>query len=157
MNRHIIAGEIKSVIGKAGLSVKDAAKFLGVNRVTLSRLLNGHSELSIDMACRCQKIFNLNASDLLHKQLQIKISYYYDEKKENYKIGFEENAALYECECGNLLSMLEIKSYNLCINCKKCGSALFYIIETLDCLEKKRGKKIGLYKKTKFEKEERNE
>lgn len=38
-----------------GLSVTDAAEHLGVARHTLSRLLNGHSGISPDMAIRLEK------------------------------------------------------------------------------------------------------
>ena len=40
----------------AGLSVTDASKRLGVNRTTLSRLLNGHAGISPDMALRLSKL-----------------------------------------------------------------------------------------------------
>lgn len=36
----------------AGLTVKEAAKRLDVDRTTLSRLLNGHAGISADMAVR---------------------------------------------------------------------------------------------------------
>lgn len=40
------------ILPELGLSVTEAAKQLGVNRVTLSRLLNGKSGISADMALR---------------------------------------------------------------------------------------------------------
>ncbi|MGX2969725.1 HigA family addiction module antitoxin [Ursidibacter sp. B-7004-1] len=40
------------ILPELGLSVTDAAKQLGVNRVTLSRLLNGKSAISAEMALR---------------------------------------------------------------------------------------------------------
>ncbi len=43
------------VLPELGLSVTQAAKQLGVNRVTLSRLLNGKSAISADMAIRLHK------------------------------------------------------------------------------------------------------
>ena len=46
----------KIIIDSAGLSVTDAAKMLGVDRTTLSRLLNGHSGISADMALRLSKL-----------------------------------------------------------------------------------------------------
>ncbi len=47
-------GEIikEDVLEAEGLSVTDAAKQLGVTRVTLSRLLNGRTGVSVDMALR---------------------------------------------------------------------------------------------------------
>ena len=40
----------------AGLSVTDAAQALGINRTTLSRLLNGHTGVSAEMALRLSKL-----------------------------------------------------------------------------------------------------
>ncbi|OOF46582.1 addiction module antidote protein, HigA family [Rodentibacter trehalosifermentans] len=42
----------EDILPELGLSVTEAAKQLGVNRVTLSRLLNGKSGISADMALR---------------------------------------------------------------------------------------------------------
>lgn len=42
----------KDILPELGLSVTVAAKQLGVNRVTLSRLLNGKSAISAEMALR---------------------------------------------------------------------------------------------------------
>lgn len=42
------------VLPALGLSVTDAAKQLGVARVTLSRVLNGHAAVSPEMALRIQ-------------------------------------------------------------------------------------------------------
>ena len=39
------------------LSVTEAAKFLGVSRTTLSRLINGQAGVSADMAIRLAKAF----------------------------------------------------------------------------------------------------
>lgn len=44
------------LINGANLSVTDAAHKLQVNRVTLSRLLHGHSGISPDMALRLSKL-----------------------------------------------------------------------------------------------------
>lgn len=51
-------GEIihEILINGANLSVKEAAQKLKVNRVTLSRLLNGHSGISPEMALRLSKL-----------------------------------------------------------------------------------------------------
>ena len=40
----------------AGLSVTEAAQALSVNRTTLSRLLNGHTGISAEMALRLSKL-----------------------------------------------------------------------------------------------------
>lgn len=42
----------EDILPELGLSVTEAAKQLGVNRVTLSRLLNGKSSITADMALR---------------------------------------------------------------------------------------------------------
>jgi addiction module HigA family antidote len=44
------------LIEGAKLSVTDAAKKLDVNRITLSRLLNGHTGISAEMALRLSKL-----------------------------------------------------------------------------------------------------
>lgn len=47
-------GEIikEDVLGSENLSVTEAARQLGISRVTLSRLLNGKTGVSVDMALR---------------------------------------------------------------------------------------------------------
>lgn len=42
----------EDILPELGLTVTEAAKQLGVNRVTFSRLLNGKSGISADMALR---------------------------------------------------------------------------------------------------------
>ncbi len=42
----------EDILPELGLSVTEAAKQLGVNRVTLSKLLNGKSAISAEMALR---------------------------------------------------------------------------------------------------------
>jgi antitoxin HigA-1 len=42
----------EDVLPELGLSVKDAAEQLGVTRVTLSRVINGRSAISAEMAIR---------------------------------------------------------------------------------------------------------
>lgn len=51
-------GEIvyEVLIDGAGLSVTEAARNLGVNRTTLSKLLNGHAGISAEMALRLSKL-----------------------------------------------------------------------------------------------------
>src|SRR6202521_4002304 len=61
---------IKQHILPAGLSVKDAAKLIGVGRPALSKLLNGNASLSAEMAMRIEKAFGAKAKseELLRKQ-----------------------------------------------------------------------------------------
>ena len=51
-----------------GLSVTDAAKVLGVARHTLSRVLNGRSGISPDMAIRLEKAGWSNADFWMNRQ-----------------------------------------------------------------------------------------
>lgn len=44
----------EDVLPALGLSVTQAAKELGINRVTLSRILNGKAGISVDLALRLE-------------------------------------------------------------------------------------------------------
>ena len=59
---------IRETIIPAGMSVKDAAKLLGIGRPALSNLLNGNSALSPEMAIRLEKAFGADGKQLLEKQ-----------------------------------------------------------------------------------------
>jgi addiction module HigA family antidote len=59
---------IKDRVLPAGLSVKDAAKLLGVGRPALSNLLNGKAALSPEMALRIEKVFGARQEELLQVQ-----------------------------------------------------------------------------------------
>ena len=52
----------------AGMSVKDAAKRLGIGRPALSNFLNGNSALSPEMAVRLEKTFGADRKQLLDMQ-----------------------------------------------------------------------------------------
>lgn len=54
---------------KNGLSVTDAARVLGVDRQTLSNLLNARSGISPEMALRLEKAFGTPAREWLIRQL----------------------------------------------------------------------------------------
>ena len=51
-----------------GVSVREAAKRLGVGRPALSNLLNGNSSLSSEMATRLEKVFGADRNELLEYQ-----------------------------------------------------------------------------------------
>lgn len=51
-----------------GLSVSAVAQRLGVERKTISRLVNGHTSVSAEMAMRLAKAFNTSAELWLNKQ-----------------------------------------------------------------------------------------
>ncbi|MCU0939699.1 MAG: HigA family addiction module antitoxin [Burkholderiaceae bacterium] len=62
-------GEVlKDGVIDAGISVTDFARTLGVNRVTLSRLLNGQHGVSAEMAVRLAKALGGSAESWLHMQ-----------------------------------------------------------------------------------------
>lgn len=50
------------------LNVSQAAAHLQVSRVAMSNLLNGHADLSPEMAVRFEKAFGVSAATLLHMQ-----------------------------------------------------------------------------------------
>ncbi len=56
------------ILEPLGLSVAAAAKVLGVSRPTLSTLLNGHSDLSGEMALRLEKAFGVKMETLMRMQ-----------------------------------------------------------------------------------------
>lgn len=57
-----------TIIEPFGLSVKDAARALGVHRVALSRLLNEQASLSPEMAIRLEKAFGADMEALMRMQ-----------------------------------------------------------------------------------------
>ena len=56
------------VIKPLELSVAAAAKVLGVSRPALSNLLNGHADLSGDMALRIEQAFGVKMDTLMRMQ-----------------------------------------------------------------------------------------
>jgi len=65
-------GEIlkEDVLPALGLTVTQAAEQLGVARVTLSRMINGHAAISADMAIRLSQWLGGSAESWLRAQLQ---------------------------------------------------------------------------------------
>src|SRR5438552_431876 len=61
---------IRQRIIPQGMSVKEAAKRLGVGRPALSNLLNGKASLSPEMATRLEKAFGADRQELLNRQAQ---------------------------------------------------------------------------------------
>nr|WP_284271180.1 HigA family addiction module antitoxin [Bradyrhizobium iriomotense] len=61
-------------IEKNGLSVTDAARILGVDRQTLSNLLNARSGISPEMAIRLEKAFGTSAREWLIRQLDYELA-----------------------------------------------------------------------------------
>ena len=65
-------GEIlkEDVLPELGLTVTQAAERIGVARVTLSRMINGHAAISADMAIRLSQWLGGSAESWLRAQLQ---------------------------------------------------------------------------------------
>jgi antitoxin HigA-1 len=61
-------------IKKNGLSVTDATRILGVDRQTLSNLLNARSGISPEMAIRLEKAFGTPAREWLIRQLDYELT-----------------------------------------------------------------------------------
>jgi addiction module HigA family antidote len=65
---------IRHSLNAAGLTVTEAAKWLGVTRPTLSRVINGKSSLSPEMAVRVSKALGGTPEHWLRMQLAFDIS-----------------------------------------------------------------------------------
>lgn len=65
-------GEIlkEDVLPELGLTVTQAAEQLGVSRVTLSRMINGHAAISAEMAIRLAQWLGGNPETWLRSQVQ---------------------------------------------------------------------------------------
>jgi addiction module HigA family antidote len=63
------------------LNVTKAAKILGVTRQALSTLLNGHANLSAEMALRVEKAFGVKMDTLMNMQLTYDIAQARTEEK----------------------------------------------------------------------------
>jgi addiction module HigA family antidote len=59
-----------TLIDGANLSATEAANRLGVSRTALSRLLNGHSGISPEMAVRLSKLLNTSIEMWINLQAQ---------------------------------------------------------------------------------------
>ncbi len=60
---------IKHCVESSGLNVTEAAKGLGVTRQTLSRVINGKTSLSAEMAIRASKAFGSTPEHWLRMQM----------------------------------------------------------------------------------------
>ena len=58
----------RNVVDHFGLSVTELADHLRVSRQSMSKLLNGHQDLSAEMAIRFEKAFGLKADTLIRMQ-----------------------------------------------------------------------------------------
>jgi len=64
----------QNCVERNGLSVTDAARILGVDRQTLSNLLNARSGISPEMAVRLEKAFGTPAREWLLRQLDYELA-----------------------------------------------------------------------------------
>ncbi len=64
----------RDCVERNGLSVTDAARILGVDRQTLSNLLNARSGISPEMAVRLEKAFGMSAREWLLRQLDYELT-----------------------------------------------------------------------------------
>jgi len=55
-------------------TVTDVARELRISRPCFSNVINGHADLSIDLAVRIERIFGINARTLLIQQLDEKLA-----------------------------------------------------------------------------------
>lgn len=53
--------QIRTALDACNMNIKKGAEHLGVNRVTLSRVINGQAGISSEMAIRLGKAFNRDA------------------------------------------------------------------------------------------------
>src|SRR5690242_6392798 len=66
---------LQGSLEKLELSVTEAAKALGVSRVTLSRLLHGHASVSPEMAVRLSKSFGSGSPQGAEFWLRLQLQY----------------------------------------------------------------------------------
>jgi antitoxin HigA-1 len=62
------------IVEPAGVTITQLAAHLGVSRQTLSTLLNGHANLSADVAIRFEKAFGVKAKTLLRMQVSYELA-----------------------------------------------------------------------------------
>ena len=74
------------------LTVTQAAAGLGVTRKTLSLLLNGHANISPEMAVRLSKVFGRSAESWLQLQMQ------YDLARARERVNTEDLASFVETQ-----------------------------------------------------------
>ena len=81
----------EDVLPALGLTVTQAAEQLGVARVTLSRMINGHAAISAEMAIRLAQWLGGSAEIWLRLQLQYDL--WHAEKNSKIKIKPAESMA----------------------------------------------------------------
>lgn len=64
----------KVIIRQMGMTVTDAARQLRIARPTLSNVLNGNADLSVDLALQMEAVFKIDPKRLLVAQLEEQIA-----------------------------------------------------------------------------------
>ncbi len=82
----------RQMVEPYGVTVKELAGHFGVSRQALSGLLNGHANLSAEMAIRFEKAFGVKADTLLRMQAAYDIARA-REHEDEIKVGRLEMAA----------------------------------------------------------------
>jgi len=72
---------IKHSIDSSNLSITDTAEWLGVTRQTLSRVINGKTSVSPEMAVRISKAFGSTPEHWLRMQLAYDMSHLQEKTK----------------------------------------------------------------------------
>lgn len=62
--------------GNRPLTITDAARALNIGRPALSNLLNGKSDLSLELAVKIEEVFRYSALNLLTRQIEFKLEEY---------------------------------------------------------------------------------
>lgn len=62
------------IVEPHGVNVSELARHFGVSRQAVSTLLNGHSNLSADMAIRFEKAFGVRADTLMRMQTSYELA-----------------------------------------------------------------------------------
>lgn len=72
MHKPLHPGKIvkEELIVVTGMTITEAAERLGISRTVLSRLLNGHTGISPEMALRLSKLFNTSIDMWINLQAQ---------------------------------------------------------------------------------------
>lgn len=88
-------GDIKMFwLDPEGISVTKGAKMLGVNRVTLSKLINERSAISPDMAVRLSKVLPPSARSWMLMQMAYDL-WHAEQRRDKIVVGSERKR---ECE-----------------------------------------------------------
>jgi plasmid maintenance system antidote protein VapI len=69
-----LAEDLRERLIYKGQTVTNVAEKLGYGRPAVSNALNGKATISVEMALRIEGVFDLNADNILHRQLNEQIT-----------------------------------------------------------------------------------